>query len=518
MRSKRKTNPCGHQMGWRLVLALAACVLVGGYFSASTVSAAEQSEAITIVQGESTVVEAPWPVVRVAVTDPTIANVQVLSPDQVLVQGLKVGSTDVIFWSEDEKQTWRRKAVVLIDVEYYKAKLSELFPDASVEVGESREVLLVRGLLRKTDQATQLHDYLDKMQVPYVDMTSVAGVQQVQLQVRVAEASRVALRALSINTLYADDELWGGITIGPSSGTSLISSLDIGPDGTDVTWSPAVTTFVGIPSTNFEFFFKALAENQYLRILANPTLVALSGETASFLAGGEFPIPVVQGGRGGTTGATAITIEYKQFGVGLSFQPVVLGDGTIRLYTSPEVSELTDVGAVVIEGFSVPALVTRKATTTLELKSGQTFAMAGLIKNKTQAVNSRIPGLGDLPVLGPFFRSISYRQDETELIVLVTATLVEPMSVAELPPAPGFLHVAPKDWELYIDGRIEGEEPAKIDPTTADWLKKLGLDDLVGPGAWDAHDQPVLPSQAEMTEGTTTTEAEGTETSTPKVD
>ncbi|MFC1781588.1 type II and III secretion system protein family protein, partial [Planctomycetota bacterium] len=326
-----------------------------------------------------------------------------------------------------------------------------------------------------------------------VDMTSVAGVQQVQLQVRVAEVSRAALRTLSVNTLYADNDFFGGLTISPSSGTPLLSDIEIGPGNFSTTFSPAVTIFAGVPRANFETFLQAIAENQYLRILANPTLVALSGEQASFLAGGEFPIPIVQGGGGG---GTSISVDYREFGVRVTFQPVVLGDGTIRLFVSPEVSDLTNVGSVEIEGFSIPALIIRKAETTLELNSGQTFAMAGLIQNKNEAINARIPGLGDLPILGPLFRSVRYQKNETELVVLVTASLVEPVSLAHDGPLPGFMHNEPNDWEFYIDGKIEGEEPAKIDPNSAEVLRQMGLNQLKGPGAWDSYNKPTPFSQA----------------------
>ncbi|GAG01123.1 unnamed protein product, partial [marine sediment metagenome] len=222
-----------------------------------------------------------------------------------------------------------------------------------------------------------------------------------------------------------------------------------------------------------------------LKLLANPTLVALSGEKASFLAGGEFPIPIPQNSG---SGATSITIEYREYGVRLTFKPIVLGDGTIRLYVAPEVSELTDVGGVSISGFTVPALLTRKFETTLELSSGQTFAMAGLIKESISATKSRIPGIGDLPVLGPLFRSVRYTKGETELVVFVTASLVEPLSLAQVSPLPGFLHAEPNDWEFYLEGRIESEEPAKIHPDDIERLKQMGLDKLLGPGAWDSSD------------------------------
>jgi pilus assembly protein CpaC len=234
--------------------------------------------------------------------------------------------------------------------------------------------------------------------------------------------------------------------------------------------------------------------------LANPTLVALNGEEAGFLAGGEFPVPVVQSGSGGgDSGSSAISIEYKEYGIQLVFKPIVLGNGTIRLYASPEVSELDYANGTTVNGTSVPGILARKAETTIELKSGQSFAMAGLLSNSSNASNSSIPGLGDLPVLGPLFRSVRYQNKETELVILVTANLVEPLNIDPAKaPVPGFLHKAPSDWELYIDGDFEEQDLAKLDEIDARWLKKLGLDDLNGPGAWDSYDDAAPASQADM--------------------
>ena len=461
------------------------------------------AEVIRIVLGRSTPVKAPWPTSRVAVTDPTIAGVQVLTPDQVLVQGLKVGSTDLILWTEDERRTWQRRLIVTIDVDSYRKGLQTLFPTASLQVSDSGEVLVIQGLLRSADQAEQLHQYLGQRKITYVDMTSVAGIQQVQLQVRVAEVSRAALKTLGINGFQTDDDFFFGQRVGSSTGGPIVPTINIGAKGGQLAGdnlafvtpsdgigaSPLVTLFAGFPNSDLEVFLQALAENQYMRLLANPTLVALSGEEASFLAGGEFPIPVVQGSSGGLSTTNAVTIEYKEFGVRLRFRPVVLGDGGIRLFAAQEVSELTDVGAVVIQGFSIPALITRRGEATLELKSGQSFAMAGLIQYSDAAVNSRIPGLGDLPIVGTLFRSVRYKNQETELVILVTASLVEPMSMAQAPPLPGAIYTPPDDWELYLEGRLEGKEPAKVDPATAEWLRDMGLDRLVGPGAWDSYEQ-----------------------------
>lgn len=495
MKSVRKST----RAFWYLILSVVMAIVTVSFADrdatlANSNNVSSDAEPIMIIVGESKVVEAPWPTVRVAVTDPKIANVQVLTPDQVLLQGTKVGYTDLIMWNEDESQISQRKIRVRLDVSRHQQKLRELFPLSSLELDQSEEVLIVKGLLRRANQAVQLHDYLDKIGVKYVDMTSVAGVQQVQLQIRIAEVSRVALRTLGINTLYADDKFYGAILPTPWGGTSPLSDITIGPDSAEATFSSAITLLAGVPRAKFDIFFQALAENQYLRVLANPTLVALSGEEASFLAGGEFPIPVTQGAGAGAS----VTIEYKEYGVRLSFRPIVLGDGTIRLYAAPEVSDLTDTGSVNLGGFTVKALRTRKAETTLELKSGQTFAMAGLIKRDDDAITSRVPGLGDLPVIGPLFRSVRYTRGETELVVLVTASLVEPMNLAGVPPLPGFLHNEPNDWEFYLEGRIEGKEPAKIYSADADWLREIGIDQLFGPGAWDRYDKPVGHSQAEI--------------------
>lgn len=280
---------------------------------------------------------------------------------------------------------------------------------------------------------------------------------------------------------------------GPASGSAVGSGEAVLAD--DISIPSSITVFGGFPNSDMAFFLEALAENQYLRLLANPTLIALNGEEASFLAGGEYPIPVVQSGT-----SNSITIEYREYGVRLSFRPEVLGDNTIHLKTCPEVSELTDVGAVLIGGQYVPALLTRKAETTIELQSGQSFAMAGLLKQSMMTINSGVPGLKDLPVLGPLFRSMRYQQGETELVVLVTAILVEPLTIDQkTAPMPGLLDTAPSDWELYLEGRLVGKEPAKIDDIDAEWLKTLGLDQLKGPGAWDTYGKEIPYSEAPLT-------------------
>jgi len=462
---------------------------------------------LTMQVGQAQHVVPPWPVRGVSLTNPQVADVQLPLPELIVVSAKAAGRTDILMWSEDG-QTMSRSLEVLVDMERVQRDLATLFHGAKLQASQSDSVLIVNGALENADQSTQLHEFLQGLNMPFVDQTTLPGVQQVQVKVRVAEVSRTAIRALGVNAFYAGEDFFAGSTIGPSSGGP-INPVSIGPPqgapignpgfgfNQAVQISPAVTLFGGFPNADLQFFLQALAENQYLRFLAEPTLVALSGEEASFLAGGEFPIPVVQGGNVGA-GGVSVTIEYKEFGVGLKFKPAVLGDARIRLQIYSEVSELSDIGSVEIQGFRVPSIVARRAQTTLEMSSGQTFAMAGLLSESATAENSHTPGLGNLPILGPLFRSVRYKSGETELVVLVTPELVEPVSDQKLPPLPGTDHITPNDWELYSEGRIEGRTPARVPPEMDAWMKGAGLSELRGPGAWSTHEAAPARSNASL--------------------
>jgi len=460
------------------------------------IAATEAPKAIALPVSRSTLLNAPWPVSKVSVTDPKIADVQVLTPRQVLVLGKAVGSTDLLLFANDN-QVWKTAIDVQIDRAALKNELVRLFPRARIDLGQTRDAVVITGQLTRAEEADQLHRYLEAAGVKYVDLTSIPGAAQVQLKVTVAEASRSAVRALGFNAVVAGKSAFGGVTIGPeNSGPFNPTSVGMGGSAGNTVnpvaaaVSPATTLFGGIPSADLEIFVQALAENQYLRVLAEPTLVALSGQEASFLAGGEFPIPVPQNSSGGST---TVTIEYKEFGVRLKFRPTIEGDGRIRLHVAPEVSDISNgPGAVQISGFNIPALLTRRAETTLELNSGQSFAMAGLISQNVEARNSRVPGLGDVPILGPLFRSVRYKAGDTELLVLVTANTVSPVSAANLPPLPGSTHTAPNDWEFYTKGIIEAA-PASL-PTPD--LKPENLSGLKGPGAWATYETDPKPAAA----------------------
>jgi pilus assembly protein CpaC len=224
-----------------------------------------------------------------------------------------------------------------------------------------------------------------------------------------------------------------------------------------MTLGPAPTLSLGFPRVQMQVFIQALRENGLLQVLAEPNLVTISGQEATFLAGGEYPIPVAQ--------RDSVTVEFREFGIRLRFTPTVLSPDVIRLHVAPEVSEPDFSTAVRIGGFTVPGLIQRRVETVVELGPSQTFAIGGLLSEKTRATSSKVPALGDLPVLGALFSSVEYQNSETELVVLVTPELVAPLNPDQVTCVPGADHVPPNDWELFGLGQIEGQaRPAAHPP------------------------------------------------------
>lgn len=458
----------------------------------------DTTEAIAMTAGQTRILDAPWPVRRVSVNDPAIADVDVPDPRHVQIIAKAPGSTDLVLWSENG-QNWRARIDVEADLRRLQGQLQKMFPGAALEVSQFGNIVVLKGVLPLAENVPQLRKFMELSKIQYIDATTVASLQQVQLQVKIAEVSRSAVRALGINAVYSGNDWFGGIQLGSSAAPFVPLNAGI-PNGalagtgnvpfqflsaTNVPTS--ATVFAGFPGSDLEFFIQALAENQYLQLLAEPTLVARSGQEASFLVGGEFPIPISQVG-GGTT---EISIEYKEFGTRLRFRPDVLGDGRINLHVMPEISELSDVGAVEVFGTRVPSVLSRRVETTLELRSGQTCAIGGLINRADNARVSKIPGLGDLPLVGSLFRSTRYSQADTEMVVLVTVSLIDPISTERTPPLPGLLHEAPNSWELYIEGRLDHRRPPPLSPPHAEQLKRLGFHQLRGPGGWAMYERPV---------------------------
>ena len=471
-------------------------------------------EPVSVVMGGSVMIRTPGRVSTVVVAQPAMADARPVSPNEIIVLGKAVGQTDLVLRLEDGSSITRRVTVGL-DREELQSRLKRIF-GVDLQADDVGGAIALRGDVPDLGTGALIKNYMDVGGSKWVDLTRIAGLRQVQLKVRIAEASRQALRELAFGAVVGGSSFFGGIqapgagtpfqqvSIAPGAGASQTAAGlgNVATPGSPVTnpnfgfnsipVSSATTLFAGVPGADLEFYIQALVQNSYVRLLAEPNLVAISGQQATFLVGGEFPVPVVQGMAGGA--GNSVTIEYKEYGVRLNFRPEVLGDGRIRLEVAPEVSELSTIGSVKQAGFEVPSIIVRRSKTTVELGGGQSFAMAGLLRTKDQARVAKVPVLGDIPVFGALFRSVRYEQDQTELVVMVTADLVEPLDDGMDRPMPGDLHQTPNDWELFMEGRISGT----TELGTLTRLKALGLTGLRGPGAWRRSDEPRRPAADPM--------------------
>jgi|GEM_PF-239524 len=424
--------------------------------------------------GRGLLIDLSEPLKRASVADPNIADVSVLSPLQVLVTGKAIGTTEVILWDNQDRQVVF-EVTVEMDLSEIKEAISRAAPGSQVDVRAVRDTVILSGLVADVDAVDRITE-IAKILTPNIqNQLRVAGEQQVLLRCTVAEVSKQAARQLGVNgwiagdnvrDMFAVNQLDGinPVNIGGAPTANIIQPGGI-PFATDVDGLPLLPPptgpelSLGFPRIQMQLFFRALRENNLLRVLAEPNLVALSGQEASFLAGGEFPVPVPQGGANSNT----ITIEYREFGVQLTFQPTVIGRQMIRLKVAPEVSEPDFTLGVVLAGTTVPGLSQRRAETTIELAAGSTIAIAGLLSERVVGIARQVPGLGDVPVLGALFRSVNYQKNQTELVILVTPELVSAMHPDQVPTVPGHSYQSPDDFELFGLGLLEGE-PA-IDET-----------------------------------------------------
>jgi len=408
--------------------------------------------------GKSILIDLSEPIVRASIAADDIASVLVLSPKQIMVTGKGFGSTQLVVWTEDE----RRKIfdiLVQIEIPQLKAIIKRAAPGANVQVEVVQSTVVLLGDVPSAEEAARIDQIAGIFSGNVVNHIQVRGEQQVLLRCTVAEVSKRAMRALGLNGFMAGKQFPDAFLLNNVGGINpsvivpaddVLASIPI-PFVTADSGIGAATTFsVGFPRIQMQLFVRALRENGLLRVLAEPNLVAISGQTATFLAGGEFPVPVPQD-------QDTITIEYKEYGVRLNFTPVVLGKNLIRLRVAPEVSELDFASAVRFAGFTIPGLTSRSAETTVELGNGQTLAMAGLLSEQVRASSSKVPGIGDVPVLGQLFSSIEYQSDTTELVILVTPEVVAGLNPDQVPPIPGEFFRHPNDWEFYFLGQLEGE-------------------------------------------------------------
>jgi pilus assembly protein CpaC len=427
---------------------------------------------ITIPVNKSVIVETAEPIARAQAVETGIAKVESLSPKQQIVTGVAYGTTEIIFWSEKGEREVLDVQVEL-DLGLLNQKLIELDPQSNASAISIKGHIVLMGTVSGALAAERMERFATLF-IPgggsadaagqVQNHLMVAGQQQVMLRCTVAEINRRALRRLGVDGFLAGDDFkdafavsqiggFNPINIGAASDVDVTGRIPFLTGENGIPLTQATTFSLGFPRVQMQVFMKALQENSLLRILAEPDLVAISGETASFLAGGEFPIPVPQSGA--STGA--ITIDFREFGVRVNFTPVVLAQQRIRLKVAPEVSETDFSTAVQIQGFVVPGLTQRRVETTVEVGNGQTLAVAGLLADEVRGVAANLPALGQIPVLGALFRSVEYQRRETELVILVTPEIIAPLNPDQVPSVPGEDHRPPNDFELYGLGLIEGE-------------------------------------------------------------
>src|SRR5712672_371715 len=414
------------------VLVILSSVAVGQQPAAEQApapAAPENPAPLRVMVGKSLLINTTDRLKRVAVTDPEIADALVVTATQVLVHGRAPGEVSLLIWDELERS---RSFDLRVDVDISACAEEEhrVFPDEQITVTPSRSAVVLSGHVSTEDvskRAAELAGAYSKNVVNVLTFGPV-GAQEVLLQVKFAEVDRSALTTLGANFISTG----AANTIGTTSTGQFggFGTHQFTESATTETINNVLNLFLFRPDIHFGAVIEALQNKNLLQILAEPNLIAVNGKEASFLAGGQFPFPIVQPGAG----FTAVTISFKDFGVKLQFTPVIMPNGNIHLKVAPEVSTLDFSNALTISGFTVPALSTRKAETEFELQDGQSFVIAGLMDNRVTDIYNKIPGLGDIPILGNFFRSKSLQKNKSELMVLCTVRRISPSGQAPTPP------------------------------------------------------------------------------------
>ncbi|MEH6632192.1 MAG: type II and III secretion system protein family protein [Halopseudomonas aestusnigri] len=413
------------------------------------------SDPIEIEIGEGKLIKLPKSASNIFIANPEIADLNVKSTRLFYVFGRKAGTTSLFAIDNNDQVLASIPIKVLHNIKSLEEALDKAVPDNKIDVHSINNGILLTGQVKNAtdvDNARRLAlRYIDPQVENVITQMSIAASDQIHLRVRIAEVRNDVLEQFGFD--------WTG-----SNFNDGLTNIGLGTT-TSTVLATSPPNLLGITSTigryfNLNVLIDALAQDELVTILAEPNLTAVSGETATFLAGGEFPVPV---GSEITDGVRSITVEFKEFGVSLAFTPTVVGDNRISLRVRPEVSQLSSDGAVTLGGVEIPALSTRRVETTVDLGSGQSFAIAGLILNNQTQVNNKVPGLGDLPILGRLFKSERFQNSESELVIVVTPYIVKPSnSPVPLPTDPYVSQVN----ETVAPARL-GKEKTNNESTTS---------------------------------------------------
>jgi pilus assembly protein CpaC len=386
------------------------------------IHAAKASDLLHLTVGRSVVLTSSTPLRRIYVANPAVLQTFTSGSAEIVLTARSAGVSSMVLW--DEADTRRLYTVCAdLDPEALRTSLAEAFPGALIHADTAQGQVFLTGSVATdaaSDAAFKMASLYAKDVVNSLQVVPVHG-KQVQLKLRIIEVDRTRLEQFGINFFV------GGRTAATTSTQQFSTALTpaSGGAGSSATASDPLNIFLYNAKLNLGVTVKDLEQKQILQVLAEPTLTTLSGLKASFLSGGEFPFPVVQGGVGSST---AISIQFRPYGVKVDFTPTVNPDGSIRLKLSPEVSTLDYSNSVTISGFTIPALSTRRADTEVEIKDGQSFIVSGLLDHRTTEIMSKVPGIANVPILGQLFRSKNFNHSVAELVILVTATVVDPLA------------------------------------------------------------------------------------------
>lgn len=434
--------------------------------SASMLSPEAGSRSLRVVKDKSAILKTNRAISQASISSPEVADVAVLSPTEVVVTGKKFGTTQLLLATADGDQLLF-DLLVEVNVQLLEEMVKSMAPTSRVRAQTLFDTIVLSGSVPDAITASRIADLAEMLSPGKVrNQMSVSGVQQVLIRCTVAEVNRTALRDLGMNW-FAGGASWSRDFF-LSNNLNQINPTFVQNNGLanllfgqqTYTLLPfqngnAVNLTFGFPRAELQFFVQALRQNGLVRVLAEPNVIALNGQKATFLVGGEVPIPLAL--------QNTFSVEYKKFGIQLEFTPHLQPGQMIRMNVQPEVSDVDPTRQIVVAGFAIPGFRTRRFESTLEVGNGQTFAMAGLLNETVRATASKIPGIGDVPVLGTLFSSVQYTRDETELVILVTPELVGPLDPQQVGPVPGQNMPHPNDAELFLMGQIE-KPPAPVPP------------------------------------------------------
>lgn len=446
--AKGRTGPLHRTTTMLKGLAIAGLMFVGASLLTPAEASAQAREELIVPVGQSEVLEVGARYTDLMIADPEIADVLPLSDNSIYVVGKKPGTTALSIYGSGRRLLSVAMITVGANTPGLKQRLYEILPsETGIAVHPAGDSIVLSGPVSsgpRLDQALALAETFAPGKV--VNMMSVQGSQQVMLTVRFVEVERTVAKGLRLNVETNNLDLERPfISTGDTLSGVLLDSFGLGQ------------LRFRMGDVDLDILFDALEEKGLAKTLAQPTLVAMSGDTASFLAGGEFPIPVAQSAGSGTGSGIAtstITVEFKQFGISLAFTPTVLDDGVINLVVAPEVSDIDPNASITTGGLTIPGMKVRRAKTTVELRDGESFTIAGLLRDDYQNAIRQFPFIGDLPILGNLFRSTSYQRNQTELVMVVTPHLAAPTRTAQATPADNF--TPPSDFELFVFGAQQG--------------------------------------------------------------